>query len=72
MAVHTVRAAEILTHQSEFSEREKLCYPTSRQFFAIKGPENHLKGFVATFLSTNVGAKTGLPASGDSNVSCCA
>ena len=31
-----------------------------------KGPENHLKHFfVATFLS-----KPGLPASGDSNVSC--
>ena len=27
---------------------------------------------MATFLSTNFGAKTGLPASGDSNISCCA
>ena len=38
----------------------------------IKGPENPLKDFVATFLSTNFGAKAGLPASGDSKVSCCA
>ena len=37
----------------------------------IKVPENPLKDFVATFLS-DFGAKTGLPASGDSNVSCCA
>ena len=36
--------------------------------FAVKGPETHLKDFVATFLPTNFGAKTGLPA----NVSCCA
>ena len=36
----------------------------------IKGPENPLKDFMATFLSTNPGAKTGLPGSGDSNVSC--
>ena len=36
----------------------------------IKGPENHLKHFVATLLSTNFGAKIGLPASGDANVSC--
>ena len=34
----------------------------------IKGPENHLKHFVATFLSTNFGAKIGLPASGDAAV----
>ena len=40
--------------------------------FAVKGPETHLKDFVETFLPTNFGAKTGLPASGDSNVSCCA
>ena len=38
----------------------------------IKVPENPLQDFVATFLSTNFGAKTGFPASGDSNVSCCA
>ena len=44
-------------------------YPTSRQLLSIKGPENHLKDFAATFLSTNFGAKTGLPASGDSNLS---
>ena len=36
----------------------------------IKGPENALKDFVATFLSTNFGSKIALPASCDSNVSC--
>ena len=30
------RATEILIDQSEFSERKKLCYPTSRQLFAIE------------------------------------
>ena len=42
--------------------------------FCPKSPsiENHLKDFAAIFLSTNFDAKTGLPASGDSNVSCCA
>ena len=38
----------------------------------IKGSQVHLRDFVATFLSTNFGAKIGLPASGGSNVSCCA
>ena len=40
--------------------------------FGVNGLENHLKDFVATFLSTNFSAKTRLPASGDSNVNCCA
>ena len=57
--------------QSELSEQEKLCYPTSGQLLAMKGPENHLKDFVATFLSRNFGTKNGLPARGDSNVSYC-
>ena len=38
----------------------------------IKGPETPLKDFVATFLSTHFGAKTGLPASSNLNVRCCA
>ena len=43
--------------------REKLtvCYPTSRQLFAIKEPENRLKDFVATFLPTAFGSKTWFP-----------
>ena len=55
-----------LTNQNSARGKNK-----SSQLFAIKGPENHLKDFVANFLSTNLGVKTGLPASSDSNVSCC-
>ena len=65
-----MRATEISTDQSDFSEREKLGYPMLRQLLAIKGPETHFKDFMATFLSSRFGAKTGFPASGDSNVSC--
>ena len=59
-----------LTNHNSARGPEKLCYPTSLHLFAITGPENHLKGFVATFLSTSFGAKTGLLESGDSNDSC--
>ena len=49
-----------------------MCYPTSRQLLAIKGAQNRLKDFVATFLPANFGSKSRLPENGDSNVSCCA
>ena len=48
-----------------------MCYPTSGQLLAVKRSENHVKEFVANFLSTNFGTQTGLLARGDSNVSCC-
>ena len=41
-----------------------------RELLAIKWPETHFKDFMATFLSSRFGAKTGFPASGDLNVSC--
>ena len=59
-SVHTARATEIYEiNQSEFSEWEKLCYPTSPQLFAIKRPENHIKDFVATFCQQTLAPKLG-------------